>query len=319
MTVAGELVELTAKEFDLLAWLVENPGIVFSRDQLLDRVWGMTFEGGTRTVDVHVAQLRRKLGRPELIRTVRGSGYKAVRDVIRSVAAGAAVRGDRDRRGALRRARARDRRPAHAPRASSGTRSATSAHQADLLAERERDALLPSRGDLKPASRSSTRQGERVVCAQLDGSSPYLPAGRGARAAARRAARRHASRSTASATSTPRGSSAARRFVLLRPTERRPRRRGGRTSSGLLIGAGAAAALAALAAFLLARAISRPSGASPRPRAALAHERVRRSRARSRARASSRSLARVVQRDGGAARRRRARPSARSCSRSATS
>ena len=78
--VAAELVELTVKEFDLLAWLAENPGIVFSRDQLLDRVWGMTFEGGTRTVDVHVAQLRRKLGRPKLIRTVRGSGYKAVRE-----------------------------------------------------------------------------------------------------------------------------------------------------------------------------------------------------------------------------------------------
>ena len=76
----GELVELTGKEFDLLAWLVENAGIVFSRDQLLDRVWGMTFEGGTRTVDVHVAQLRRKLNRPQLIRTVRGSGYKAVRE-----------------------------------------------------------------------------------------------------------------------------------------------------------------------------------------------------------------------------------------------
>jgi len=78
--VAGELVELTVKEFDLLAWLAENVGIVFSRDQLLDRVWGMTFEGGTRTVDVHVAQLRRKLGRAKLIRTVRGSGYKAVRE-----------------------------------------------------------------------------------------------------------------------------------------------------------------------------------------------------------------------------------------------
>jgi len=78
--VGGERVELTSKEFELLAWLVENAGIVFSRDQLLDRVWGMTFEGGTRTVDVHVAQLRRKLDRPQLIRTVRGSGYKAVRE-----------------------------------------------------------------------------------------------------------------------------------------------------------------------------------------------------------------------------------------------
>ena len=79
VTVAGERVELTGKEFDLLAYLVENAGIVVSRDTLLDRVWGMTYAGGTRTVDVHVAQLRRKLGRPDAIRTFRGSGYKAVR------------------------------------------------------------------------------------------------------------------------------------------------------------------------------------------------------------------------------------------------
>jgi len=79
VTVAGKPVELTSKEFDLLACLIENGGIVCSRDQLLDRVWGMSYPGGTRTVDVHVAQLRRKLGRPDLIRTVRGSGYKAVK------------------------------------------------------------------------------------------------------------------------------------------------------------------------------------------------------------------------------------------------
>jgi len=79
VTVAGEAVELTGKEFDLLAYLLENAGIVVSRDQLLDRVWGMSYAGGTRTVDVHVAQLRRKLGRPESIRTFRGSGYKAVK------------------------------------------------------------------------------------------------------------------------------------------------------------------------------------------------------------------------------------------------
>ena len=79
VTVAGAPVELTGKEFDLLAYLLENAGIVVSRDQLLDRVWGMSYAGGTRTVDVHVAQLRRKLGRPEAIRTFRGSGYKAVR------------------------------------------------------------------------------------------------------------------------------------------------------------------------------------------------------------------------------------------------
>jgi DNA-binding response OmpR family regulator len=78
VAVAGETIELTAKEFDLLAYFLESPGVVHSRDRLLDRVWGMSYPGGTRTVDVHVGQLRRKLGRPELIRTVRGAGYKAV-------------------------------------------------------------------------------------------------------------------------------------------------------------------------------------------------------------------------------------------------
>jgi len=78
VTIAGRPVELTAKEFDLLAYFLSNPGAVLSRDVLLDRVWGVSYPGGTRTVDVHVAQLRRKLGRPELIRTLRGSGYKAV-------------------------------------------------------------------------------------------------------------------------------------------------------------------------------------------------------------------------------------------------
>ena len=76
--VAGRLVELTAKEFDLLAYFISNSGAVLSRDLLLDRVWGITYPGGTRTVDVHVAQLRRKLARPDLIRTLRGAGYKAV-------------------------------------------------------------------------------------------------------------------------------------------------------------------------------------------------------------------------------------------------
>jgi DNA-binding response OmpR family regulator len=78
VTSNGRTVELTAKEFDLLAFFLANPGSVLSRDVLLDRVWGVEYPGGTRTVDVHVAQLRRKLGRPDLIRTLRGSGYKAV-------------------------------------------------------------------------------------------------------------------------------------------------------------------------------------------------------------------------------------------------
>ena len=78
VTVGGQPVELTGKEFDLLACFLEHPGIVLSREKLLDLVWGMTYPGGTRTVDVHVAQLRRKLGDPETIRTVRGAGYKLV-------------------------------------------------------------------------------------------------------------------------------------------------------------------------------------------------------------------------------------------------
>ena len=65
---------------------------MLSRDVLLDRVWGVEYPGGTRTVDVHVAQLRRKLGRPELIRTLRGSGYKAV-SVLKTLR-GRLVRGD---------------------------------------------------------------------------------------------------------------------------------------------------------------------------------------------------------------------------------
>jgi DNA-binding response OmpR family regulator len=78
VTVAGEPVDLTAKEFDLLAYFMANPGVVVSRDLLLERVWGQEYPGGTRTVDVHVAQVRRKLDRPDLIRTLRGTGYKAV-------------------------------------------------------------------------------------------------------------------------------------------------------------------------------------------------------------------------------------------------
>ena len=77
--VAGEPVELTSKEFDLLTILLGHPNVVLTRELLLDRVWGLAFPGGTRTVDVHVASLRKKLGRPELVRTVRGVGYKVAR------------------------------------------------------------------------------------------------------------------------------------------------------------------------------------------------------------------------------------------------
>jgi DNA-binding response OmpR family regulator len=76
VSAAGEPVELTGREFDLLAALLANPGVVLSRDRLLELVWGGEFAGGTRTVDVHVAQLRAKLERPDLVQTVRGVGYK---------------------------------------------------------------------------------------------------------------------------------------------------------------------------------------------------------------------------------------------------
>ncbi len=76
--VDGREVALTPKEFELLAHLVERPGVVVSRGALLEQVWGFLLPGETRTVEVHVGQVRRKLGDPTLIRTVRGVGYKAV-------------------------------------------------------------------------------------------------------------------------------------------------------------------------------------------------------------------------------------------------
>ncbi|HEY6522806.1 MAG TPA: response regulator transcription factor [Solirubrobacteraceae bacterium] len=75
--VDGEEVELTQREFDLLEYLLRHAGQVVTRDQLLETVWGFRSPGETRTVEVHVAQLRKKLGHADLIRTVRGLGYKA--------------------------------------------------------------------------------------------------------------------------------------------------------------------------------------------------------------------------------------------------
>ena len=78
VTLDGEPLELTYKEFELLKFLATHPGRVYSRDQLLNQVWGYDFIGGTRTVDVHIRRLRAKLG-PKyaaLIDTVRNVGYK---------------------------------------------------------------------------------------------------------------------------------------------------------------------------------------------------------------------------------------------------
>jgi DNA-binding response OmpR family regulator len=73
--VDGAEVELTATEFDLLGYLMRRPGRVFSREQLISEVWGYSAAGGVRTVDVHIAQVRAKLGGASPIRTVRGVGY----------------------------------------------------------------------------------------------------------------------------------------------------------------------------------------------------------------------------------------------------
>ncbi len=77
VSMDGNAVDLTRKEFDLLAHLVTTPGRVFTRAQLLQAVWGYPDDIDTRTVDVHVAQLRRKLGPKCPVKTIRGVGYKA--------------------------------------------------------------------------------------------------------------------------------------------------------------------------------------------------------------------------------------------------
>lgn len=74
--VEGRAVVLTAKEFALLAFLAKNRGRVFSRETLLARVWGARYEGGPRTVDIHVRRLRMKLGEALPLETLRGAGYK---------------------------------------------------------------------------------------------------------------------------------------------------------------------------------------------------------------------------------------------------
>lgn len=74
--VGEEVVALTPKEFELLALLTEDPGAVYSRQQILDRVWDPHYQGPTKTLDVHVATLRRKLGNPAWIQTLRGVGFR---------------------------------------------------------------------------------------------------------------------------------------------------------------------------------------------------------------------------------------------------
>ena len=81
VNAAGRRVNLTLKEYELLCLFMENPGLVFTRDQLLRSVWGADFVGESRTVDVHIGTLRTKLGdEGKCIETVRGVGYKMERE-----------------------------------------------------------------------------------------------------------------------------------------------------------------------------------------------------------------------------------------------
>lgn len=73
----GKMIQLTLKEYDLLQLFMENPGRAFTRDQLLEKIWGTDYLGETRTIDVHIGTLRTKLGFcGEMIRTIRGVGYR---------------------------------------------------------------------------------------------------------------------------------------------------------------------------------------------------------------------------------------------------
>ncbi|OEJ24668.1 DNA-binding response regulator [Streptomyces agglomeratus] len=78
VSVGGSEVQLTRKEFDLLALLAQRPGVVFRREQIISEVWRTSWEGTGRTLEVHVASLRSKLRMPALIETVRGVGYRLV-------------------------------------------------------------------------------------------------------------------------------------------------------------------------------------------------------------------------------------------------
>jgi len=82
VTVDDQLIDLTASEFDLLHVLAENRGRVLSREQLLERVWGVSYFGEMRVVDVHLGHVRQKLGNPDFIVTVRGVGYRFDDEVL---------------------------------------------------------------------------------------------------------------------------------------------------------------------------------------------------------------------------------------------
>lgn len=80
VTVDGDAVELTPKEFDLLAHLAADPGAAHNRRTILEEVWDANWYGSSKTLDVHVASIRRKLGHPEWIQAVRGVGFRFIID-----------------------------------------------------------------------------------------------------------------------------------------------------------------------------------------------------------------------------------------------
>lgn len=84
VTISGESIDLTPKEFDLLAYLASDPGAAHSRRTILEEVWDANWYGSAKTLDVHVASLRRKLGHPEWIQAVRGVGFRLVTDAEQS-------------------------------------------------------------------------------------------------------------------------------------------------------------------------------------------------------------------------------------------
>jgi DNA-binding response OmpR family regulator len=88
VTVDGNEVALTRKEFDLFALLATDPGAICTRDEILERVWDANWYGPTKTLDVHVGSLRRKLGDPTIVETVRGVGFRLRSDAVDPSATG---------------------------------------------------------------------------------------------------------------------------------------------------------------------------------------------------------------------------------------
>lgn len=78
VTLDGNEIEFTAKEFDLLSFLASEPGVVFRRNDILEHVWDTPWYGTTKTLDAHIASIRKKLGSPDWIQSVRGVGFKFV-------------------------------------------------------------------------------------------------------------------------------------------------------------------------------------------------------------------------------------------------